>query len=114
MSVSPLTLDLPELLREQISAAREAGLYASEDELVADAINTLLAARPDVRLSAACRLYERGDVSLGKASELAGLDLVSMKRALHERGIVRAADESPDEVSEMAAAALKAAGCAEP
>lgn len=113
MSVSTLTLDLPGLLREQISAAREAGLYASEDELVADAIYTLLAARPDVRLAVACRLYERGDVSLGKAAELAGLDVVSMKRALYERGIIRTAPESPDEVADMAIASLRAAGRAE-
>jgi len=97
------------LLHEQITAAREAGCYASEAELVADAVRTLLAARPDVRLATACRLYERATVSLGKAAELAGLDVVGLKRALDERGITRTAPESLVETTEMARASLRAA-----
>jgi hypothetical protein len=48
-----------------MAAAQETGLYASEGELITDALRTFLAARPDVRLATACRLYERGTVSLG-------------------------------------------------
>ena len=110
MSVSTMSLRLPELLQEQIVAARETGFYASEVELVADAVRTLMAARPDVRLATACRLYERGTVSLGKAAELAGLDVVSLKLALDERGIARTAPESLAETAEMARDALRAAG----
>lgn len=110
MSVSTSPLRLPELLQEQITAARETGLYASEAELIADAVRTLLAARPDVRLATACRLYERGTASLGKAAELAGVDVESLKQALHERGIDRTAPESADETVEMARASLQAAG----
>lgn len=110
MSSSAMSLYLPGLLREQVVAAQETGFYASEAELVADAVRTLLAARPDMRLAAACRLYARGTVSLGKAAEMAGLDLVSMKRALHERNVVRTAPESVTETTEMARASLRAAG----
>jgi predicted HTH domain antitoxin len=110
MSVLPSSLDLPALLLDQIAAAREAGFYASEAELIADAVRVLLAARPDVRLATACRLYERGTVSLGKAAELAGLDVVNLKRVLAKRGIVRIAPESLSETTEMARASLKAAG----
>jgi predicted HTH domain antitoxin len=110
VNVSPPPLYLPELLQEQIVAAREAGLYASESELVADAVRTLLAARPDMRLTIACRLYERETVSLGKAAELAGLDIVSFKQVLAEQGVSRTAPESPEETTEMARNALKAAG----
>jgi predicted HTH domain antitoxin len=109
MNVSETALNLPGLLQEQIVAARETGFYASEAELVADAIRTLLAARPDVRLATACRLYERGIVSLGKAAELAGIDLVSLKCALDEQGIARTAPESPAETTEMARASLRVA-----
>jgi predicted HTH domain antitoxin len=93
-----------------MTAAREVGLYASEADLVTDAIGTLMAARPDVRLATACRLYERGTVSLGKAAELAGLDLVSFKHALDERGITRTAPESMAETLDMVQASLRAAG----
>ena len=110
MSVSAMSLRLPGLLQEQLIAAREAGFYPSEAELVADAVRMLLAARPDVRWATACQLYEHGTVSLGKAAELAGLDVVSMKRILHERGIVRVATESLAETTAMARASLQAAG----
>lgn len=108
-----MTVDLPELLQEQIAAAKEAGFYASEEELVVDAVRTLLAARPDVRVGSACRLYEQGVVSLGKAAELADLDVESLKRALEERGITRAAPESLAETAEMARDSLRKAGRSE-
>jgi Uncharacterised protein family (UPF0175) len=41
--------------------------------------------RPDLRVAAICHLYERGTVSLEKASELAGLNSTVIKRALHGR-----------------------------
>lgn len=108
MNVSATSLHLPELLQEQITAAQEIGFYTDEAELVADAVRILLAARPDIRLGTACRLYERGVVSLGKAAELASLDIVSLKHILEERGITRTAPESPDETAEMARTSLVA------
>jgi predicted HTH domain antitoxin len=95
------TWALPPLFREEVLVAPETGLYTSESEFVAEAIRTLLAARPDVRLSIACKLYERGSISLGKAAELSGLDIVAMKDALHRRGISRMAPESLAEIEAM-------------
>ena len=109
MSTSTTLPRLPGLLQEQIAAAQEAGFYASEAELVADAVRTLLAARPDVRVAAACRLYEQGTVSLGKAAELAGLDIENLKHALDERGISRVAPESLAETTDMAQVTLRQA-----
>lgn len=113
MSASTASMHLPGFLEEQIAAAQEAGFYASEAELVADAVRTLLAARPDVRLATACRLYEQGTLSLGKAVELAGLDVERFKRALDERGISRTASESLTETIEMARVSLRKAGRSE-
>ena len=91
-----------DLLQLQVKAARESGFYASEADLIADAVRTLLAARPDIRLASACRLYEQGEISLGKAAELAGLDIVSFKAKLHELGIDRIDPEPLDEIRSMA------------
>jgi predicted HTH domain antitoxin len=110
LNMPSTSLHLPAFLEEQIAAARETGFYASEADLVADAVRTLLAARPDVRVATACRLYEQGVVSLGKAAELAGLDLESLKRTLDKRGISRTAPESVAETEEMASASLRKAG----
>jgi len=103
-------MHLPGFLQEQIAAAQEAGFYSSEAELLADAVRTLLAARPDVRLATACQLYEQGTVSLGKAAELAGLDVERFKRALDERDVSRTAPETLDETTEMARISLQKAG----
>ena len=113
MSASTTSMRLPGFLQEQIAAAQETGFYASEAELVADAVRTLLAARPDMRLATACRLYEQGTLSLGKTAELAGLDVERLKHALAERGISRMAPESLTATTEMALVSLRKAGRAE-
>ncbi len=110
MNTSTLALRLPGLLQAQVTAAREVGLYADEADLIADAIQMLLAARPDVRLATAGQLYQRGEISLGKAAELAGLDIINFKRALAELDIPRTAPESVSETTAMAQTALRLAG----
>ena len=101
-----LSISLPTRLHEQIMAACEAGFYASESELVTDAVRTLLAARPDLRVAIACHLYAQGTISLGRAAELAGIDMVRLKHVLHEQGITRTAPESLAETVEMACTTL--------
>jgi predicted HTH domain antitoxin len=96
-------------LREEVAVAPETGLYASESEFVAEAIRTLLAARPDVQLAIACKLYEREAISLTKASELSNLDVEAMKEALRRHGVSRVASEDPPETEAMAQATQKAA-----
>jgi predicted HTH domain antitoxin len=105
-----MTLDLPAAIRDEVLAAVEAGIYADEEAFVADAVRTLLAARPDVREAVACRLYERGVHSLGKAAEWSGLNIEQMKLALHRRAVERTAPETPEEIEAMARAALRNSG----
>lgn len=109
-TMSVLTIDLPFSLEAEVAAAVEAGAYADEETLIADAIRTLLAARPDLREVVACRLYARGVYSLSKAAEWSGLSIEQMKRVLHLQGVERSAPETPEEVEGMAKAALRAAG----
>ncbi len=98
-----------ELLAE-LDAATAAGLYENEETFLTDAIRTLLAARPDLREAIACKLYERGFFSLGKAAEWSGLSIEALKAALHRRRIVREAPESVDEITAMATANLRLVG----
>lgn len=105
-----MTLRLPESLHNEVSAVIDSGLYASEESFVADAVRTLLAARPDLREAVACKMYERGDWSFGRAAEWADLNIEEMKLALHRRGIERSGDETIAELEEMAHTAIKAAG----
>jgi len=100
---SPLELD------EELAAVTETGLYESREAFLSDAVDTLLAARPDLREAVACKLYEKEALSLGRAAEWAGLSIEAMKDALHRRGISRQAPESPSEIEAMAQAALRSA-----
>lgn len=104
------TLRVPDSLYDEIGAVIDSGLYLSEESFVADAVRTLLAARPDLREAVACKMYERGDWSLGRAAEWANINIEEVKSALHRRGIVRMGDESMAELEEMARASIKAAG----
>ncbi len=108
-----MTLDVDTLspsLRDELAAATEAGLYDSEEAFLADAVRTFVAARPDVREALACKLYERGDFSLGRAAEWSGTSIETMKEILHHRGIVRRTNEGLNEITDMAHKALDAAG----
>jgi predicted HTH domain antitoxin len=97
-------------LREEFIAVTEAGLYDSAEAVVADAVRTFLAARPDLREAIACRLHARGVFSLGRAAEWSGLSVEMMKAALHRAGVVRQADAGPSEIEAMAREILHAAG----
>lgn len=97
-------------LRDEVDALIESGAYENEETLANDAVHILLAARPDLREAVACRLYERGMFSLGRAAEWSGLSVETMKAALHRRGIERTQFETSDEMIASARRTLKAAG----
>ena len=104
----------PLRLRDELDALAETGLYASEESFLTDAVHTLLAARPDVREALACKLYERGVFSLGRAAEWSGLSIEALKAALQRHGVERTAFETPDETRAMAQRTLRAAGRSAP
>ena len=110
MTESTVRVQLPAFLKVQLESIRDTGYYESESQFVAEAIRTLLAARKDLRIAVACKLYEHGVNSLGKAAELSGLDIETMKTVLHERGISRTDFESLAEIEDMAEEALHVAG----
>ena len=68
-----------ELMKKKLKVISSTGLYRDEDEFIKEAVNTLLAARKDLRVSIACELYKRDEISLGKACEIASLDIEEMK-----------------------------------
>ena len=110
MTTKALTLDP----REEVTALTETGLSADEESVLADALRTFLAARPDLRVAAACRLYEKGRFSLGRAAEWSGLTIEAMKEELHSRGLGRRTEDEPEAVEAMAREAAKLAGRPEP
>ena len=80
---------LPAIIENEIRALIKYGYYGSVDEVVKDAFRTLLNAKPDLRIAAAVELYKEGEVSLGKAAEIAGVTTIEFKDILADRGIRR-------------------------
>jgi len=80
---------LPAIIEKEIRALIKSRYYGSIDEAVKDAFRTLLNAKPDLRTVAAVELYKEGEVSLGKAAEIAGVTTIEFKDILADRGIKR-------------------------
>ena len=108
------TKTLPPDLQEEVTALTETGFYPSEESVLADALRTLLSARPDLRVAAACRLYDKGRFSLGKAAEWSGLTIEAMKEELHTRSIRRRTEDATEDVEAMARDAAEVAERPEP
>lgn len=98
-----------ELMKKELKVISSTGLYRDEDEFIKEAVNTLLAARKDLRVSIACELYKRDEISLGKACEIASLNIEEMKEELHKRGIMRKVNVSSEEMEGMAKKAVELA-----
>ena len=82
-----ITFTPPPQIAKELDAITELGLYRDKDAFILDAINTLLSSHMELRISIACRLYEKEDVSLGKAAEIVGVGIEDMKNILSEQGI---------------------------
>lgn len=98
-----------DLVKKELGVISKTGLYRDEKEFIKEAVNTLLAARKDLRVSIACELYKKGEISLGKACEIASLNIEEMKEVLYKRGIRRKVNVSAEEMESMAKKAIELA-----
>ncbi len=96
-----------DLVKKELKVIQSTGFYRDEEEFIKEAINTLLAARKDLRVSVACELYKRDEISLGKACEIASLNIEEMKEVLYKRGIRRSVNVSSVEMESMAKKAMR-------
>lgn len=63
--------------------------------------------RKDLRVAIACVLYKRGEISFGKACEIASLNVEEMKEVLYKKAIRRRVNVSLEEMEEMAKKAVE-------
>lgn len=95
------------LVKKELKVISSTGLYRDEEEFIKEAINTLLAARKDLRVSIACELYKTDEISLGKACEIASINIEEMKEVLYKRRIRRNVNVSSEEMENMAKKAVE-------
>ena len=72
---------------KEIAALIRLGFYENQEEVIADAIRNLLLNNRSLRLEVALDLFQTGEVSLGRAAEVAGLDRWQFQDILRERHI---------------------------
>ena len=89
---------IPLEVDSQLKSLVGAGLYQSEEDVIRDALNCLLQTHPDYKLKIAMYRYQTEEISVGKAAEIAGVSMETMKRVLIKNGIMpRFAPETIEE-----------------
>lgn len=77
------------------------GRYHDKDELMEDALRALIRSKPGLRKDLAVELYDRGEISLARGSEIAGLNLEDFKELLLEKDVkIKVPDISSEELDE--------------
>lgn len=97
----------PPGIAKELDAISELGVYKNKNDFILDAINTMLSANRELRIGIACKLYEKEEISLGKASDIIGISIEEMKKVLSERGIKLKIGTSIPETKDRAGAVLK-------
>src|SRR5438067_8945244 len=72
---------------QELAAVVRAGCFASEDDAVREAVQTMFAVRPQLRMEAAIRRYVDGEITLGRAAELGGMTRWRFQEILLQRGV---------------------------
>jgi len=73
----------------ELNALVKAGVFHSKTEVIKEALRLLFATRPQLNIEAAVQLYREGEVTLGRAAEIAGITRWEFESLLLDRGVTR-------------------------
>ena len=76
-------------LEKEVNALIDSGLYPDPHAVMVDALENLVEIKKASRTDAAIQFYQDGDVTLGRAAELAGIPLFEFEEILKARGILK-------------------------
>ena len=101
MKIKEMSFTASPRLEMELKAIPDTEYYRDISEFLEDAVKTLMDVRRDLRIAIACTLYEKGKISLGRAMEIADVDIERMKEILVERGIkLRRGADTVEEMEE--------------
>ena len=75
------------IVEKQVDALIKGGYYPNRAEFVEEAIRAFFELRKEMKIAAVIELYKKGEISISKAAELAGLNIEEIKRVLADRGV---------------------------
>lgn len=84
---STVTEDTMNETGHDLAAIVRAGCFVSEAEALREAVQTLLAVNPHLRVEAAIRRYLDHEITLGRAAEIAGVTRWRLQELLAQRGV---------------------------
>ena len=85
-------------LEKEVNALIDSGLYPDCHAVIIDALENLVEIKKASRLDAALRSYQEGEVTLGRAAELAGIPHFEFEEVLKARGILKVVEVDSEEL----------------
>ncbi|MEP7341658.1 MAG: UPF0175 family protein [Acidobacteriota bacterium] len=79
----------------ELAAMVRAGCFGNEAEALREAVQMLLAVKPQLRMEAAIRRYLDEEITLGRAAELAGVTRWRFQELLALRGVQITLEAAP-------------------
>ncbi len=80
-----LSFTVPHDLKLKLGAVTKIGYYDSLSEFLRDAIRNQLNKNQDIRIAIAYELYQKKEISMGKAAEIIGTNIRDAKHLFKER-----------------------------
>ncbi|MBI1801115.1 MAG: UPF0175 family protein [Chloroflexi bacterium] len=84
------------------------GHWSTLDQILSEALETLLEKYPDLKLQSALKLYRQTFVSLSRAAEIAGIDRWDFREVLRANGIEDAVEVQATEEMDATIQTFKA------
>ena len=84
-------------IERKVKALVDAGYYSSTSGVINDAVINLFRENMELNVTVAIELYKKGEVSLSKAAEIAGMTTIEFKEILGKRGFTREIEARPAE-----------------
>lgn len=85
--MSRTTATIPEDLTDLMEGAVRAGIFENKSDAIRHVLREYFEANQNARIGAAVSLYDDGDVTLGTAARLAGVNRFEMRDILREEGV---------------------------
>ena len=74
--------------------------HSNKSEVIKNAVMSLFRENTELNVAVAIELYKKGEVSLSKAAEIAGVTTIEFKEILGKRGFLREIEARPAEEME--------------
>lgn len=85
--MSRTTATIPDDLTDLMKGAIKAGIFENKSDAIRHVLREYFEENQNARISAAVSLYQDGEITLGTAARLAGINRFEMRDILREEGV---------------------------